>query len=294
MKTLIFLGIFLLLLSPVFSQEKKDTTYWKTSGTLSVNFSELSFSNWAAGGKSSVSGVGLINYSANYLKDKISWENTFNFGYGLLKEGKKNITKSEDKIDISSKLGLKTGTEKLLYSTLFNFRTQFANGYDYPNVTDRISGFMAPAYLNLAVGIDYKPTKILSFLISPVSGKITLVTDENLAEKYGLKSGSKSRSEFGATFKSQLKTTIVKNVDIDTQLSLFSNYLDKPQNIDVIWDMIINMKINNFLSASFITNLIYDDNIKIKVDKNNDGIIDGEGPRTQFKQLLGIGFSYKF
>jgi hypothetical protein len=292
-KTMIF-GLCLILAIPVMSQEKKDTTYWKSSGNISVNFSELSFSNWAAGGKSSISGVGLINYSAIYSKDKINWENNFNFGYGLIKEGKNDVTKSEDKIDINSKLGLKSSYEKLLYTALFNFRTQFANGYNYLNTINRISGFMAPAYLNLSIGIDYKPFNELSFFMSPVSGKVIIVNDKSISQNYGLKPGSISKGEFGAMLKCQLKTPVVKNVDIDTQISLFSNYFDKPQNIDVLWDLVLNMKINNFLSASFIANLIYDDNIKIKVDKNNDGIIDGEGPRIQFKQLLGIGFNYKF
>jgi hypothetical protein len=294
MKKFILLGLCLLTSVSGFTQTKKDTTYWKSSGNLSVNFSELSFTNWAAGGKNSVSGVGLVNYSANYIKDKINWENTFNFGYGLLKEGKNDVTKSQDIIDLNSKLGVKSKSSKLFYSALLSFRTQFANGYNYPDTNDRISGFMAPAYLNLSIGIDYKPSAKLSFFLSPVSGKVTIVNDEALSENFGLKAGSKSREEFGAAFKSQLKTPVVKNVDIDTQISLFSNYLDKPQNIDVIWDMMINMKINSFLSVNFISNLIYDDNIKIKVDKNNDGVVDAIGPRIQFKQLLGVGFNLKF
>ncbi|NQU86026.1 MAG: DUF3078 domain-containing protein [Mariniphaga sp.] len=294
MKTFLPLIILSCLTISLFAQEKADTSYWNTNGNISLNFSEVSFSNWAAGGKSSVSGVGLLNFSVNYAKDKIIWENTLNFGYGLLKEGKNDATKSEDKIDLNSKLGLQTGSEKLLYSALFNFRTQFAPGYNYPNVTDEISNFLAPGYLNLALGIDYKPSEKLSIFVSPLSGKLTIVDNLGLSEKFGLEIGKKSRGEFGATFKTQLKTPLVKNVDIDTQLSLFSNYLDTPQNIDVVWDLIINMKINDFLSANFISNLIYDDDIKIDIDENEDGVFDGKGPRVQFKQLLGIGLSYKF
>lgn len=294
MKKSYLLICLLFMMAVSVAQPEKDTTYWQTDGNLSLNFSELSFTNWAAGGKNSVSGVGLINYSAKYVKDKIAWENSFHFGYGLLKEGKNDITKSEDKIDISSKLGVKSKSEKLLYSGLLNFRTQFADGYNYPNTTDRISGFMAPAYLNLAIGIDYKPSARISMFLSPVSGKVTIVSDESLGSKFGLDPGAKSRGEFGATFKGQLKTPLVKNVDIDTQFSLFSNYLDKPQNIDVLWDFIVNMKVNNFLSVNFISNLIYDDNIKIKKDKNGDDIFESEGPAIQFKQLLGVGFNLKF
>jgi hypothetical protein len=294
MKTVCLLTLLLSTSLFTSAQTGKDTSYWHTDGNFSLNFSELSFTNWAAGGKNSISGVGLINYSAKYIKDKIAWENSFHFGYGLLKEGKNDLTKSEDKIDISSKLGVKSKSEKILYTGLMNFRTQFADGFNYPNTTNRISGFMAPAYFNLAVGIDYKPSPKLSMFLSPVSSKVTIVSDKTLATKYGLEPDTKARGEFGATFKCQLKTPIVKNVDIDTQLSLFSNYLDKPQNIDVLWDFIVNMKVNNFLSVNFISNLIYDDDIKIKKDKNGDGIFESEGPAIQFKQLLGVGFNFKF
>jgi len=77
-------------------------------------------------------------------------------------------------------------------------------------------------------------------------------------------------------------------------LTLFSNYLDTPQNIDVLWDLLIQMKINDFLSASFTSNLICDDDIKTGIDTDDDGTIDKEGPRIQFKQILGIGLSYTF
>jgi hypothetical protein len=83
-------------------------------------------------------------------------------------------------------------------------------------------------------------------------------------------------------------------VNLQTKLDLFSNYLDKPGNIDIHWDVMINMKINNFLSANLVTNMIYDNDIKVKVDNNDDGVIDEEGPRLQFKELFGIGLNWKF
>jgi hypothetical protein len=129
---------------------------------------------------------------------------------------------------------------------------------------------------------------------SPVSGKATLVSDLNLSEHYGVKAGKKTRGEFGATIKGHVKTPLMKNVDIESLLTLFSNYLDKPQNIDVLWDLQVNMKINDFLSASFTSNLIYDDDTKTGIDTDDDGDIDKEGPRIQFKQILGVGLSYRF
>jgi len=81
---------------------------------------------------------------------------------------------------------------------------------------------------------------------------------------------------------------------LDTKLNLFSNYLEEPGNIDVNWDLMLNMKVNDWLSASLIMNLIYDHDIDIAVDDNNDGVLEGLGPRTQFKEVLGVGLNMKF
>ena len=132
--------------------------------------------------------------------------------------------------------------------------------------------------------------------MSPLSSKFTFVADDVLsaAGAFGVDPGKKFRAEMGGTLKSELKFKVVKNVDAVTNLSLFSNYLKNAQNIDVNWDFRLNMKINEFLSANLLTNVIYDDDILVPVDRNNDGIIDGKGRRLQLKQLFGAGLSLKF
>jgi hypothetical protein len=294
MKKILF--VFLLLPTVLFSQEKADTIkFWKFGGLASINLSQVSLTNWAAGGQSSSSGVTLFNLNGNYKKDNLSWENTIDLGYGLLKENSDDVVKTNDKLDLISKFGVKK-TEKLYISVLFNFKTQFAPGYKDPNTTDIISKFLAPAYLTLSPGIDYKPNKYLSFLISPVTGKMTIVNDDSLSASgsFGVDPGEKVRYEIGSFAKLELKTDLMKNVRLNTKIDLFSNYLHNPQNIDVNWDLMINMKINDFLSANLITNLIYDDDIKIDVDKNGDGIIEASRPRIQFKEMFGVGLSLKF
>jgi hypothetical protein len=291
-----FIFLFLLLPFVLYSQEKADTIkYWKFNGLASINLSQVSLTNWAAGGQSSSSGVALFNFNANYLKDNLSWENTLNMGYGLLKENGKDVVKTHDKFDFISKFGVKR-TEKIYISTLFNFKTQFAPGYNYPNTSDMISKFLAPGYLTLSVGLDYKPNKTFSFLISPLTGKMTIVNDDVLsaAGSFGVEPSNKLRYEVGSFVKLELKTELMKNVSLQTKLDLFSNYLHNPQNVDVNWDLLINMKINDYLSANLITNLIYDDDVKINVDKNSDGIVEARGPRIQFKEIFGLGLSLKF
>jgi hypothetical protein len=70
--------------------------------------------------------------------------------------------------------------------------------------------------------------------------------------------------------------------------------MDRPQNIDVNAEALVTMKVNKYISASFNMQAIYDNDINIAVDNNNDGVIDGFGPRLQFRQVLGVGFSAKF
>jgi hypothetical protein len=291
MKFKYLLFTLLFISSGLFAQNSQDTTYWKVSGQASINFSQVSFSHWVSGGRNSVSGVGLFNINANYEKAKIHWENSLKTGYGLLKEEESMVTKTDDKLELNSKLGIETNNEHILYSSFVNFNTQFADGYNYPDTENKISGFFAPAYLTVAAGIDYQPSDKFSLFATPLSGKFTFVTDYELSSQgaFGVEPGETARAELGASVKSELKTPVVKNVDMTTTLSLFSNYLDNPENIDVKWDLILNMKINDYLSANFITNLIYDHDVLVPLDDS-----DRKGRRIQLKQLLGVGLSYKF
>src|SRR5665648_900355 len=154
---------------------------------------------------------------------------------------------------------------------------------------------MAPAYVTLSLGIDYKPNKIISFFVSPLTGKMTIVSDDDLSAMgaFGVDPGEKARYEIGSFVKMELKTEIMKNVSLQSKIDLFSNYLNKPENIDVNWDLLINMKINDYFSANLISNLIYDNDIKIAIDENKDGIIEKSGPRVQFKEMFGLGLSLK-
>lgn len=283
--TLLFL--ILLQLSFVgYSQEEKDTTYWDLGGMSSITFSQVSLTNWAAGGENSLSGNLFVNLFAKYNKEKSSWENNLDIGYGLVKQGDEDTRKSDDRIDFSSKYGRKA-TKTLYYSALFNFKSQMTKGYLYPQ-DSVISNFMAPGYFLISLGMDYKPGDHFSLYVSPLTDKMTVVNDKILAESYGLEEGKTVRSEIGGYLKMMFQKDVIENVNFLTKLDLFSNYADNPQNIDVSWEVVIAMKINKFLTANFSTHLIYDDDIMID---------DGKGdlsPRVQFKEVFGVGLSFKF
>ncbi|MFN3916525.1 MAG: DUF3078 domain-containing protein [Flavobacteriales bacterium] len=285
-----------------------DSLVWKKGGLLGLNFSQVQLVNWAGGGNSTMAATGILNLYAGYKKNNTTWDSSLDMAYGLISQNNAPFFKSDDRIEINSKYGHKA-SEKLYYAGLFNLRTQFAPGYNTPADTVFISNFLVPAFSILALGFDYKPTKHLTFFLSPATIKTTVVNDQRLADagafgvqkaeidSFGVKivDGKKIRHEAGAFFKMMYKKEdIVKNVNLMTRIDLFSNYFNNPQNIDVNWELLISMKVNKYLSASISTLLIYDDDIQIAVDTNNDGILDGSGPRIQFREVLSIGLSYKF
>ena len=155
---------------------------------------------------------------------------------------------------------------------------------------------MSPGYLSFSAGMDYKPSEVFSLFLSPLSSKFTFVTDEDLsaAGSFGLDPGQTARAEMGAYLKMAFVKEILTNVTLDTKIDLFSNYLDHPEYVDVNWNMLLTFTINKYLSASLMTHLIYDHDIKIGEDTTGDGINDTFEPKVQFKELFGLGLTYSF
>ena len=283
------------------------TDGWKFSGLTALNISQVGLTNWSAGGRSSVALSGIVSLNLDWKEGSSAWNNSLDLGYGILRQGNGMLLddgqflKTDDKIDFFSKYGRKA-SKKWYYASLLNFNTQSTPGYNYPNDTIVISRFMAPAYLLGAIGMDYKPNDAFTAFIAPLTMKITFVNDDSLAHQgaYGvmpaefddmgqlISKGSKVRTEYGGYLRMMYKKTFMENVTITSKLSLFSNYANNPQNIDVNWENLLELKVNKFISATITTHLIYDDDIKITDAKGKIG------PRTQFKEVIGVGFSYKF
>lgn len=298
MKRLFLIATAILMTITIDAQDSTAVdTLWKFNGVTSLNLSQLSLTNWAAGGDNSISGNALVQLSGDYDDGTVNWDNDLILGFGLIRQGDDPARKSDDKIDLSSKFGYRA-SKNWFYSGLLSFRTQFAEGYDKPGEADRtkISNWMSPAYLTISAGMDFKPNDNFAMLIAPAAVKMTFVLDKDLsaAGSFGLDPGQTVRGEFGGYVKFSYKNEILKNVLLDTKLDLFSNYLENPQYIDVNWDLLLTFTVNEFISATLITQLIYDRDIEFGFDTTGDGIDDAFEPRVQFKELFGIGLSYNF
>ncbi len=284
-----------------------DTSYWKRGGLTSLTFTQVSLSNWAAGGDNSVSLSGYFSAFADYRRDKITWKNGIEMGYGLIRQGEDgDFEKTDDRLNFITEFGYKISGDKLFWSSLLDFRTQFARGLDSEGGT--ISKFFSPAYLIVATGLQWNPDPSFSLSYSPIGGKFTFVLDQDLANAgaFGVDPGffdenlgrftalgSTSRAELGSFIKASFNKEVVENVKFETRLELFANYLQDFGNIDVNWQNLLVMKVNDFLTVNWQTQLIYDDDIKID-EFNADGELISSGPRTQFKSVFGVGLAYNF
>ena len=294
---------------PMLAQSPADTIPlgWRRGGAGTLNFSQVGLHNWAAGGQSAVSVLGIANLFWHHKGRESSWTNNLDLAYGLLKTGQDRIRKSDDRFDLLTKYG-RNASDDWYYTALLNFRSQLTPTYSAEN-NRLISRFLSPGYLLTSLGMDYKPNDAFSAFISPFTGKFTFVLDQDLADQgaFGVDparqdpagnplrgTGDNLRREFGAYLNARYRKPIMDNITFQSKLDLFSNYLDKPQNIDVNWENLIDLKVNRLISVSIFTHLVYDDDIDILTDDSATGNPVNKGPRVQFKETLGVGLAFKF
>ena len=274
---------------------------WSKSGTITLLINQSAFLNWQAGGDNSFAGNLNINYDINYIKGDWLWDNKLLASYGLTNNDDDGIRKTDDQLDFNSILG-----KKLINiwnaSFFMNFKSQFTNGYDYnsdflgDNEDFPTSGLLKPAYLSFGLGLLWKKSDNLYVNISPITAKITLITGEifslndddpenifyessNLIETFGVDPGASSLFEFGLNIRSYYKLDLMKNINMENIFSVYSNYLDKPQNVDIDYTMNLVMKINDVFSTNLTFQIIYDDNAY---------------KGFQIREVFGLGLNFGF
>lgn len=272
------------LISVSLSAQAPDTS-WKFGGAFGVNVSQVGLRNWSGGGDNSLSLGSLATFFANYKHDKTAWDNSLELGYGVVKLGDEPLRKADDKIVLTSKYSRSIARVWAL-SAFVDFRSQFAKGFDYNTEPKTfVSNFLSPAYLTLSLGATYKPDDRFYAMLSPITGKATIVRSPRLSDAgaYGVKAGNHVRQEFGWLVNGGYKRSLMEGVTLETKLNLFSSYSD-PKFVDVNWDTTILLKVNRYLSSSITTNVVYDNDIK-----DTDG-----KAKWQIKEVIAVGWLVTF
>lgn len=294
-RSILFLIIFFNLINLHAQKEiKKDSleTNWNLSGKFTFLGNQSSYSYWTAGGQTSVSGTIKIDYDFNYDKDGWNWDTKLITAYGLNSiGGSKFLKKTDDKLEINSLFGKKF-TNNLIgnwsYSSFINFKTQWTKGYRFRKNSQgeeertELTRFFSPAYLQIGVGLYWKKNKDFWINMAPFTGRLIIVNryfTNNLEDNkryFGVKKGKNSRFELGASIRSFFKFELVENVFVTNRISLYSDYLDNPANIDLDYTINTIMKVNKYLTTNLIIQFIYDHN-SVK--------------RLQVREVMGIGIS---
>ena len=271
---------------------------WTYTGIININLSQSYLSDWAAGGENSLSALSVLSYSIDLVYGKRIWDNDIEYKLGYLKAGDGPLQKNDDKFELNSKYG-HSAFNNWYYSFLFNFKTQFLTGYDYPKDTDPvpISGFLSPATVVFSLGLDYKPNKNLTLLLSPLTSKFTFFSDTAAYDqtRFGIEKNKNSKQEIGAYIKLLSKMSLRKDIFLENRVTLFTNYVDNPQNVDIDWEALFNFELNEYFKFTLNTHFIYDDDIDIPVYEKIDGVKTKVGvtKKLQWKEVFMIGFTYK-
>ncbi len=287
---------------------KDSSSHWRNKNKLGFDISQIAFVNWSAGGNSAISGLIKGDFSRVYTKENQKWVNELIVRYGLNQQDGVELRKTEDLLQFSSTYGYrKDSITNWYHSAKFNFNTQFSNGYSYPNTDKAISRLFAPAYVFLGVGTENSTkSKHRVFYLSPFTFKTTFVLDQALANQgaFGvtkavvdsngliISNGKQTRTELGFLFSSYYKKEIAKNIVWVNKLVLFTDYINKFGNIDIDYDFKLDLTVNQYVKVNIGARIIYDDDIKVKEEKEGKQVT--VGPKLQIRQMLGVGLVYTF
>lgn len=297
MKKILVLSALLFASTSMFAQdeekeEPKDG--WHKQGNASLLFSQAAFNEeWTGGGTNNYAANANITYDFNYRQDKWTWDNKIIADYGITKTGEQEFTrKTNDRLELNSVIGRQIKETNWYYSYFLNFKSQFTSGYEYGEDEDgnetrtETTKFLSPGYIQTGPGFLWKKSDNLKVNISPATARFILVDDRFTTtpgyvdgDYFGVDQGKTSRFEVGASINAYLKFEVVENVAIEKILNLYSNYLEDPQNVDIDYTTNVIMSINDFLTANFTFQAIYDDNA-----------VKG----FQIREALGVGITYGF
>jgi len=265
---------------------------WVHNAELQAQFSQNYISdNWYTGGESNLTTYFFLKGNLNYNNNKnLQWDNQLNAKFSFNTAGSDTLRlfrTNDDLVKLTSKLGMRiANTKRFYYTAEGEFSTPLFNTY-VVNSYQRVAGPFSPIRFYLSVGVDYKRDN-LSVFVSPLSYKLIYVSDTtvrqgvtvSIADKVGIDAGRNIKNELGSKVKVKWEYEVSKEIKMETNFSLYTNY----HGAEVDWEIIGNFIINRFMSARISFNPRFDSTITLP---------DDEIPRLQLKELISIGFRYK-
>lgn len=266
---------------------------WLHNFDGSLQFSQAYISpNWYQGGKSNLNAILNLFYNIKLnqaFHPNLIFETSVQYKLGLNNAPDDTLHAyniSEDLFQVNTKFGLKAA-KRWYYSVTAQFKTQLLNSYR-TNTNDLIAALLSPAELNVGVGMTYNyenPRKTLNFTaaISPLSYNLKTCTNSRLnPTSFGIEEGHTSISDYGSSAELTLRWKLAYNIEYFSRLFMFTNY----EYMQGDWENTITFNINQFLSTKIFAHLRYQSDALPMEDTS--------WHKWQFKEILSIGFTYRF
>lgn len=253
-----------------------------TEFASTLQMSQTQFDNWASGGDNTFSGRATVFFNHKYERGKINTESRIEAKYGLSYIDSKKF-KNEDEFKINL-LGGWQIKDNWSYAASVNFRSQFSTSYKSKDDNTRLSTFMAPGFLEMAVGFKYE-RKPFTVVLSPIGGNAVFVLDKELSDKgiNGVTPGRKSLWELGPSLQANLDMTFAKDVfRLRSYFYAFTKINMKKRPI-FRWETTLDIKATKYLSTTFSTLVHYDRESNARRPKN-----------LQYKYSFAVGLAYTF
>jgi hypothetical protein len=271
-------------------------TGWETDLSGRLSTSQAAYKDWQEGGINTLSIATALDGQARRSGEH--WAQTYStrLTFGLINQENGDdsggrVRKSEDLIRVVSNLQYKgDGFFRIFTPTIaVDLRTQFAKGFNYssnpypegnPRADDELpvqtSEFFSPAFITESIGLTYEPASGVSIRLGGAS-KQTVVLDDSLRVLYSVDPTTSTRVEAGAELAVGADLDLSENIRYQSNLNTFFSFNQTENPPDVIWENVISMSVNDWLSTNLEFVALY--------DKNTVDAI-------QLKEVLSVGISF--
>ena len=267
--------------------------HWLRTFTASLQFSQAYVSpNWYQGGNNNLIMLANILYNVKLNTEyhpNLLFETTAQYKLGLNNAPDDSIHAyniSDDVFQVNTTFGVKAA-RRWYYSFTGQFKTQLLNSYN-SNSHDMRSAFLSPGELNLGIGMTYnyanaKKTVTFDASMSPLSYNLkTCINDAIDATLYNIEAGRHTKSKFGSSADLKFFWKICHNIGFTSHMFMFTDY----DSAQVDWENTLQFEINRFLTTQIYAHLRY--------DSATPACDDPSWKKLQVKEILSIGFAYKF
>lgn len=266
---------------------------WLQNFDGSMQFSQAYVSpNWYQGGKSNLNAILSLLYNVKLnpkFYPNLIFETNIQYRLGLNNAPDDTVHAyniSEDLLQVNTKFGVKAA-RRWFYSLSGQFKTQLLNNYRM-NSEELQSAALSPGELNLGVGMTYnyenrRKTFQFDATISALSYNLKMCTNSRLKPtSFGIEEGHKTISDYGSSTEMTLHWKLAYNIKYDSRMFIFTNY----EYVQGDWENTFTFTINKFLETKLYGHLRYQSDAEPREDTR--------WHKWQFKEILSIGFSYKF